>query len=562
MTKIAKLFRGRKLWVGFLMAFLPLLLTLVLQFFWLRRLERTSEIADKAILKNFLEAVTTEVLYAYGPVAERTLDVPSANFTRDQLERSAATFRRSQVEGVKVLFVVRFEQDDEGTVLFYDPRTESMEPPPPSDEARAVTVACAPWRLMNDNGIEIDSPRLKVEERDPENRIILNPILDETSRVVGVAGMVLDTAWFRDHLLPATVKALIPRFFEGENTGVVVSVRDERGHLRFATDPPRADREDASRPFSFVFTDWRISVRGGTMTPEQWARTSFAFNMGLSLLAGILLTRVMFLALRTAAQEMKLSRMKSDFVSNVSHELRTPLASIRVFGELLHLGRVRAPEKVQEYGEYIETESRRLTQLIENILDFAKIEAGQKTYTYEIADIGELLDATLHTFEMRLRHEGFALTCERAAGEDLRARVDRAALGQAFHNLLDNAVNYSGEARRIDVSAHRDGNAIVVSVRDFGIGIPRDEQEKIFDRFHRVGTGLVHDVRGSGLGLSIVHHVAAAHGGRVTVASEPGRGSTFSIRLPAWDAAPAEATRAGEPAETPPRAEGEACPRS
>jgi signal transduction histidine kinase len=560
-TKISKLFRGKRLWIGFLMAFLPLLLTLVLQFLWLRRVERTSEIADKAVLSNFLEAVTNEVLYAYGPVAERVLDVPLSNFTRGQLDHSAFYFRRREVEGVKVLFVVRFEHDDEGTMLFYDPRSESMEPPPPSDEARAVTVACTPWRLMNDNGIEIDAPRLKVEERDPENRVILNPILDETSRVVGVAGMVLDTAYFRDHLLPQTVKNLIPKFFEGERPdAVVVSVRDERGHLRYATDAQRADREDASRPFSFVFTDWRIGVRGGTLTPEQWARASFAFNLGLSLLAGVLLTGALVLALRTASYEMKLSRMKSDFVSNVSHELRTPLASIRVFGELLHLGRVRAPEKVQEYGEYIETESRRLTQLIENILDFAKIEAGQKTYSYEIADVADVLDATLHTFEVRLRHDGFALTCERAASEDLMARVDRAALGQAFHNLLDNAVSYSGEARRIHVSIGRENGSIVVSVRDFGIGIPRDEQEKIFDRFHRVGTGLVHDVRGSGLGLSIVHHVAAAHGGRVTVESEPGRGSTFTIHLPAWDAAAAK--EAASSAEAAPRPEGEACPRS
>src|SRR5262249_34470233 len=160
--------------------------------------------------------------------------------------------------------------------------SESMEPPPPSDETRAVTVACAPWRLMNDNGIEIEAPRLKVEERDPENRIILNPILDETSRVVGVAGMVLDSAWFRDHLLPQIVKTLIPKFFEGARPdAVAVSVHDERNRLRFATDARRADREDASRPFSFVFTDWRIGVRGGSLTPEQWARASFAFNLGL-----------------------------------------------------------------------------------------------------------------------------------------------------------------------------------------------------------------------------------------------------------------------------------------
>jgi signal transduction histidine kinase len=268
------------------------------------------------------------------------------------------------------------------------------------------------------------------------------------------------------------------------------------------------------------------------MTPEQLGRVSFAFNIGLSLLAAGLLTGGLVLALRAAAREMKLSRMKSEFVSNVSHELRTPLASIRVFAEFLRRGRAKTPEKVLEYGDYIETESRRLTRLVDNILDFAKIESGGKSYRFENADVGEVLSTTLETFEVRLKHDGFAIDY-RGPQEPLPpVRIDADALGQAFHNLLDNAVSYSGESRWIGVRLERRGSEIVVSVEDRGRGISADEQRKIFDRFHRASTGLVHDVRGSGLGLSIVRHVVEAHGGRVTLDSEPGRGSTFSIHLP------------------------------
>jgi signal transduction histidine kinase len=241
---------------------------------------------------------------------------------------------------------------------------------------------------------------------------------------------------------------------------------------------------------------------------------------------------------------MKLSEMKNDFVSNVSHELRTPLASIRVFGELLRLGRVENQDKVREYGEYIETESRRLTQLINNLLDFASIESGRKSYKFERVDVSELVSETLKTFGVRLRQHGFRVVFDGPAGPLPPVRVDPGAIAQSLSNLLDNAVKYSYQTgnKEIRVALRREGDAIAISVQDHGIGIPRDEQKKIFDRFHRVGTGLVHDVKGSGLGLSIVQHIVQAHGGQVTVESRAGEGSTFSILLPveAPDALPAD----------------------
>ena len=276
---------------------------------------------------------------------------------------------------------------------------------------------------------------------------------------------------------------------------------------------PKKDR--VKRAFNFVFTDWTISLQGDFTSPEKWARANFALNMTLSAVLAAVLLGGIALTVRTALREMNLSAMKNEFVSNVSHELRTPLSSIRVFGEFMRRGRVVEQSKVREYGSYIETESRRLTQLINNILDFSRIESGRKVYTFEAADIEEILAGTLSTFSYRLRDKGFDLSYHGPEDPLPEIEVDANAIDRAVANLLDNAVKYSDGDRRIVVDLAQDGNEAVISVSDHGIGIPRDQQERIFERFHRVSTGLVHDVKGSGLGLSLVRHIAEAHGGQV-----------------------------------------------
>ena len=540
------------LWLGFAAALVPLALLLALQYRWLVKLDHTSTQAHEATLANYLEAVVSEVQTVYQAKAERALNLPASIFTPERIQKAAHHFKKKQVDGARRFFVL-LPPPAEGhhtTLLYYDPATVSLVEPEYSPEVRAVWVAAAPWLTLAKKGGTVDTVAPTADERDPENRILLYPITDDASRPVGLAGMILDPEYLSGRLLQGTVERALPRFFGGDPLmEPVVWVRDREHRAVYSTAEPGCALSEyppeAKRAFTFVFTDWEIGLSSRHATPGQVARRNFLVNIALSAALSAALVGGILLALRMASREMKLSQMKSDFVSNVSHELRTPLASIRVFGELLRLGRVGSPEKTREYGDYIETESRRLTQLINNLLDFASIESGRKSYRFERADLEEVVTETLKTFGVRLRQNGFRVTYHGPEAPLPRLRFDAAAIAQSLSNLLDNAVKYSNGEREIDVYLRRQGGFAEIAVRDRGIGVPRDEQKKIFDRFHRVSTGLVHDVKGSGLGLAIVRHILEAHDGLVTVESRMGEGSTFSLLLPLE---PADAAEAAAPA--------------
>lgn len=272
-----------------------------------------------------------------------------------------------------------------------------------------------------------------------------------------------------------------------------------------------------------------IKYRGTTVEAlgERFLRTSFLIIGGLSLFlaGGILLTYL------SVAKEMALAKLKSDFVSNVSHELRTPLSLIRLYAETLEMGRIKGEEKYREYYRIIRKESERLSALINNILDFSRIEAGKKEYDFRETNLAELVRNTLEAYRYQIEEQGFAF--EQNISQDVPPlRVDREAIARSLLNLVNNALKYSQGEKFLVVKLYRDNGAVKLEVIDRGIGISRNEQPKIFEKFYRVGDPLVHNTKGSGLGLSLVRHIVQAHGGQVWVESTPGHGSKFTIALP------------------------------
>ena len=260
---------------------------------------------------------------------------------------------------------------------------------------------------------------------------------------------------------------------------------------------------------------------------RQWVQRSMLILGALSVLmiGGLVLT------FRSVNKQVALARLKSDFVSNVSHELRTPLALIRLYAETLELGRITTQEKKLEYYSIIRKESERLTALINNILDFSRIEAGGKEYDFRETDIAELVRNTLDSYRYQIEQQGFALE-ENIDGGIPPVRVDREAIARALVNLVNNALKYSDRDKFLGVKLYRANSVLKLEVVDRGIGIDRNEQARIFEKFYRTCDPLVHNTKGSGLGLSLVQHITQAHGGDVEVESTPGRGSKFTLILP------------------------------
>lgn len=250
----------------------------------------------------------------------------------------------------------------------------------------------------------------------------------------------------------------------------------------------------------------------------------------LILFLDILLGTALWIGYDNVRRELVLSRLKSDFVANVSHELKTPLALIRLFAETLEMGRVSRDGKAKEYYRIINKESQRLTQLINNILDFSRIEAGRKEYRFVTGDPSRVVEDVVESYRFPIEQQGFKLNVDLQPLPEIP--LDPDALAQALINLVNNAIKYSGGEKEITIAARRNADKIEISVADRGIGIPRNEQKKIFEKFYRVESSLIHETKGSGLGLSLVRHIMDAHGGDVAVESAPGKGSTFTLVLP------------------------------
>jgi signal transduction histidine kinase len=283
-------------------------------------------------------------------------------------------------------------------------------------------------------------------------------------------------------------------------------------------------------PIGSEMPGWSLEVY---FNPE--AKFSSNFMALSTVLVTVLVISVLVggtLLMREARREAFDAARKTNFVSNVSHELKTPLTTIRMYAELLGEGRVRDPAKQRNYLTTIINESQRLTRLVNNVLDFSRLEQGRKKYNPDDVSLAEVVRNVLDAQRLRLEETGFQVEANLTSAADLHVYIDRDALEQVMLNLMDNALKYAADGHWLGVKIAQQDNHAILTISDRGPGVPADEQEKIFEMFHRVDDSITARQPGAGLGLSIARRLLRDQEGDLHYEPNPSGGASFVASLP------------------------------
>jgi signal transduction histidine kinase len=399
------------------------------------------------------------------------------------------------------------------------------------------------------DGLPYSTPvRYLSETIDGEPFLLVYLLLPDTSgtAVAGLAGLEIDLDELRRALLPGILRRLEP------SPDFALAIVDESGRTLIGAEGAAAAPSPVSSNLGVPFDFWNVAVFRRPAAGSGRA-DEFRTRVYLHLVLLLIVTIAAGAALGIAAlrHQARLANLRTSFVSGVSHELRTPLTSIRLHTEMLEMGgeRMGREERARSLG-IIHRECARLQRLIDQVLVFARIERGAQQYRFEYEEIGPLVRDVAEDFRAQAAAEGFRY--EVAIEPDLpEVRVDADAVRQMLLNLLSNAVKYSDSRRDVALRVFRRDHELALQVEDHGIGIDPAEQSRIFEDFYRVDTRLSSRRSGVGLGLTLVRRLAEAHGGRVSVESERGRGSRFTVFLPLERGGPSPSADGRQPAKTP-----------
>jgi signal transduction histidine kinase len=483
---------------------LPAIILAVLGYLSLRQWQTSAELLFREQARDMAsmaaEKIEMELTHAEGEIVARIQSIiASPEFTPESLQALIDT-----VPLIQRLFLL----DRRGRPLF-----------PPRKEEDAKIIA----------GLLAEIPQ-GFWERGGRRHLVVGDQVMLAAVLRSREGAPLLAAFSRN---PEVLRREILEKTLGKQEGpTILSVIDDRSRVVYSREPiDRADRIVAVS-FGEALPLWSVALYQprGSSPQEAVRRQIMLFTVTFFLLL-LVIAAGLVATYRLVRRETEMARLKADFVANVSHDLKTPLSLIRMFGETLEMDRVADEATRREYYSVITRESERLSRLIENVLDFSRIESGRRKYDMRLTAVEPLIRETIEAFSYPLAQQGFKV--EVSVAPDLPdLPMDAEAVSQALANLVDNAIKYSGDRKRLRIEARVEDREIAISVVDDGIGIPQEEHGRIFEKFYRVGRSETQGRRGSGVGLALVRHIAEAHGGRVTVESRPGEGSRFTLGLP------------------------------
>lgn len=325
--------------------------------------------------------------------------------------------------------------------------------------------------------------------------------------------------------------AVSKKLSELAGANLVCAVFDEKNRDVKASTQSMSYEDALVRKKLWIFPNHTLGIGFSGLSLSEFTNQRMIKSIILILGVNLVLIIGVWFVYKNTRKEVQLAQLKSDFVSNVSHELRTPLSLIRMYAETLEMGRIPGEEKKMAYYKNISQEAERLTHLINNILNFSRLESGKKEYNFTDVDVNRLVENVLDTYQDSILEQGFKLE-KQLSNEKLEIRADESAVSENLINLIDNALKYSNDDKFIRISTEKSNNKVLISVEDHGAGIAPENQGKIFEKFYRESNALIHNTKGSGLGLTLVKYNMQAHGGDVKLNSTPGKGSRFTLNFP------------------------------
>jgi signal transduction histidine kinase/tetratricopeptide (TPR) repeat protein len=380
--------------------------------------------------------------------------------------------------------------------------------------------------LMQDKGYSENVLRYSKKIGPEEFLIVSSLIPDQTkTQAKGIAGIKINNTFLEDSLLHDI------KVNSGLKEDEGFALTDPGGGIIAGDTTLYNKSTNIVSYFDDNFPPWRIEVAGEITSPLLFKGFYKSFYFWTILTMMVILAFGIVIIGRTISHEKEILKLKSDFVSSVSHEFKTPITSIKALTERLLDGTMKDPERMREYYSVISQEAENLSHLVGNILDFSKMEEGKKQYNIEETDFKGWLEQTVTDFFIKVTRRKFKIHTNNTE-PSVQVKIDKNAMKLAVNNLLDNAIKFSSEYSEIKVILEKQGEKILLKIKDDGIGIPKNEQLKIFEKFYRGKNALQHSTTGTGLGLTIVKQIVEAHKGEVLVESEPGAGSTFNILLP------------------------------